>query len=111
MVLGGDSEPLDVGRAQRSVPVGIRRALVARDGGCAFPGCDRPPGLCQVHHGRHWIDGGVTSVQNCCLLCSAHHHQVHLQGWDVTVRGGRVEFQPPVIIDPTRRPLTNPLRR
>jgi Domain of unknown function (DUF222) len=36
VVLGGDSEPLDVGRAMRTVPVGIRRALVARDGGCAF---------------------------------------------------------------------------
>ncbi|MGH3573701.1 MAG: hypothetical protein ACRDQI_00710 [Pseudonocardiaceae bacterium] len=40
-----------------------------------------------------------------------HHQQVHLQGWDITVQGGRVEFRPPTIIDPDRRPLTNPLRR
>ena len=39
-VMGADSEPLDVGRAQRTVPLGVRRALVARDHGCAFPGCD-----------------------------------------------------------------------
>jgi hypothetical protein len=110
VVLGGDSEPLDVGRTMRTVPVGIRRALVARDGGCSFPGCDRPPGLCEAHHARHWIDNGDTSVRNCCLLCPAHHHQVHLQGWDITIRGGRVEFRPPSIIDPDRRPLTNPLR-
>ena len=84
----------------RTVPIGIRCALVARDGGCAFPGCDRPPGLSEAHHARHWIDGGETSVQNCCLLCPAHHHQVHHQAWDVTVRGGRVEFRPPTIIDP-----------
>jgi hypothetical protein len=77
-VLGGDSEPLDIGRAQRTVPLGIRRALVARDGGCTFPGCGRPPGLCDGHHAAHWADGGVTSVGNCCLLCPHHHQQVHL---------------------------------
>jgi len=111
VVLGGDSEPLDVGRAMRTVPLGIRRALVARDGGCSFPGCDRPPGLCAAHHVRHWIDGGITSVKNCCLLCPMHHQQVHRQGWDITICGGRVEFRPPMIIDPDRRPRTNPLRR
>ncbi|MGH3781964.1 MAG: DUF222 domain-containing protein [Pseudonocardiaceae bacterium] len=46
VVLGGTSEPLDVGRAMRTVPLATRRALVARDRGCAFPGCDRPPGMC-----------------------------------------------------------------
>jgi hypothetical protein len=110
VVLGGDSEPLDVGRAQRTVPLGIRRALIARDRGCSFPGCDRPPGLCAAHHAVHWVDGGETSVRNCCLLCSMHHQQVHLQGWDVTIHGGRVQFHPPAILDPNRRPLTNPLR-
>ncbi|PZS23066.1 MAG: HNH endonuclease [Pseudonocardiales bacterium] len=110
VVLGGDSEPLDVGRAMRTVPLGIRRALVARDGGCSFPGCDRPPGICAAHHVRHWIDLGETKVGNCCLLCPAHHQQVHLQGWGITITGGRVEFRPPAIINPDRRPLTNPLR-
>jgi Domain of unknown function (DUF222) len=43
VVLGGDSEPLDVGRAMRTVPLGIRRALVARDGGCSFPAATGPP--------------------------------------------------------------------
>ncbi|MGH3916095.1 MAG: DUF222 domain-containing protein, partial [Pseudonocardiaceae bacterium] len=111
VVLGGDSEPLDVGRALRTVPLGIRRALVARDRGCTFPGCHRPPRLCAAHHVRHWIDDGETKVDNCCLLCEMHHQQVHLQGWDVTIHGGRVEFRPPAIIDPDRTPLTNPLRR
>ncbi|MBA2473327.1 MAG: DUF222 domain-containing protein, partial [Pseudonocardiales bacterium] len=110
VVMGSDSEPLDVGRALRTVPLGIRRALVARDGGCSFPGCDQPPGLCAAHHARHWIDHGETKVGNCCLLCPAHHQQVHRQGWDITIHGGRVEFNPPAIIDPDRRPLTNPLR-
>jgi hypothetical protein len=37
MVLAGAGEPLDVGRAQRTVPLSIRRVLVARDRGCSFP--------------------------------------------------------------------------
>lgn len=53
VVLGTDSEPLDVGRTTRTAPLGIRRALIARDGGCSFPGCHRPPGICAVHHIQH----------------------------------------------------------
>ncbi|PZS35915.1 MAG: HNH endonuclease [Pseudonocardiales bacterium] len=110
VVLGGKSEPLDVGRAMRTVPLSIRRALVARDRGCVFPGCDRPPGMCQAHHCRHWIDHGETSVENCVLLCEAHHRHVHRTGWEILIHPGHVEFIPPPIIDPTRTPLHNPLR-
>jgi hypothetical protein len=91
--------------------VGEARARWPATAGVPSPGCDRPPGLCEAHHARHWIDGGETSVQNCCLLCPSHHHQVHQQGWDITIRGGRVEFRPPTIVEPNRHPLTNPLRR
>jgi hypothetical protein len=110
VVVGSDSKPLDVGRALRTVPLSIRRALAARDGGCSFPGCDRPPGLCAAHHVRHWTDGGKTAVGNCCLLCPMHHQQVHRQDWDITIQGRHIEFRPPTIIDPDRRPLTHPLR-
>jgi hypothetical protein len=48
IVLGAASEPLDVGRATRLIPPAIRRALIARDRGCAFPGCRRPPRWCDV---------------------------------------------------------------
>jgi hypothetical protein len=111
VVMGGNGEPLDVGRAQRTVPIGIRRALVARDGGCSFPGCDRPPALCHAHHVREWHQGGHTEVGNCVLLCAPHHRWVHATGWDITIRGNLVEFQPPAILDRHRKPLTNPLRR
>jgi hypothetical protein len=110
VVLGGASEPLDVGRAMRTVPLSLRRALVARDRGCAFPGCDRSPGLCQAHHCHHWADGGDTSIDNCVLLCETHHRHVHCTGWEILIRPGHVEFIPPAIIDPTRTPLHNPLR-
>jgi Domain of unknown function (DUF222) len=110
VVLGGVSEPLDVGRAMRTVPLSIRRALIARDRGCAFPGCDRPPGMCQAHHCRHWVDGGDTSMENCVLLCETHHRHVHHTGWEILIHSDHVDFIPPAVIDPARTPLRNPLR-
>jgi len=110
VVLGGESEPLDVGRTSRTVPLGIRRALTSRDLGCAFPGCDRPPARCDAHHVRHWADGGGTSLHNCVLLCPTHHRHVHGTGWEIIVKPGHVEFIPPVILDPLRKPLRNILR-
>src|SRR5262249_21794090 len=56
IVLGGDSQPLDVGRASRTVPGPIRRAVTLRDGGCTFPTSDIPPKWCDVHHSRHRAD-------------------------------------------------------
>jgi hypothetical protein len=77
LVLGGPSEPLDVGRLTRSCPPALRRALVFRDGGCRYPGCDRPPEWTDAHHIQHWIAGGLTSLTNCVLLCRHHHTLVH----------------------------------
>jgi hypothetical protein len=50
MVLDGQGQPLDVGRLTRTIPDGLRRAVTSRDGGCAHPGCDRPPYWCEIHH-------------------------------------------------------------
>src|SRR5712691_8435043 len=50
----------------------LRRALGARDGGCRFPGCDRPPGWTDAHHMEHWADGGATALSNTVLLCRPH---------------------------------------
>lgn len=110
VVCGSKGEPLDVGRAMRVVPASVRRALVVRDKGCAFPGCGRPPSRCAAHHVRHWIDGGETSVDNCCLLCEYHHRVVHNTGWQITIHPDRAEFIPPAILDPERQPLYNPVR-
>ena len=76
-VLGGPSEVLDVGRARRTITPAIRRALIARDQGCVWPGCDRPPVHCDGHHIQHWLDEGPTSVANLALLCHSHHHRLH----------------------------------
>src|SRR5258705_8706836 len=84
IVLGAHSEPLDVGRASYSVPTPMRRALINRDRGCAFPGCDRPPHWCAAHHILHWLDGGHTALLNLVLLCDAHHSVVHAEEWHIT---------------------------
>src|SRR5450631_2903214 len=47
----------DLNRAQRRASATQRRLLWLRDGGCSFPGCDRPPGWCEAHHIVFWDDG------------------------------------------------------
>ncbi|KAA5825234.1 DUF222 domain-containing protein, partial [Saccharopolyspora hirsuta] len=104
IVLGGDSLPLDVGASQRTAPAYLRAALLARDGACAFPGCDHPPGTPQAHHIQHWVDGGPTALHNMVMLCAHHHRTIHNQHWHITLHHGRPQFTPPKQVDPTRTP-------
>ena len=76
LVLGGASQPLDEGRAQRLFTPAQRLAMAMRDRGCAFPGCDRPPGDCEAHHITPWQAGGATDLGAGVLLCPHHHHLV-----------------------------------
>jgi hypothetical protein len=55
-----------------------RRALAARDLGCAAIGCTRPPAMCDAHHLRARADGGPTNLHNVVLLCRRHHVLWHL---------------------------------
>jgi hypothetical protein len=80
-------EALGVGRSRRVVSGALRRALVARDGGCRFPGCDRPAGWTDAHHLVHWADGGETALANTLLLCRPHHRRVHEEGWRLVADG------------------------
>jgi 5-methylcytosine-specific restriction protein A len=109
IVMSGEGQPLDVGRAMRTVPDGLRRAVAARDRGCAFPGCDRPPSWSDVHHATPWEDFGDTALHNCVMLCRFHHVLVHSgSGWVVRIRGGHPEFVPPKWIDRTRAARRKP---
>jgi hypothetical protein len=81
VITDGASQPLDVGRRTRTTPPAIRTALVTRDRGCAFPGCDRPPAWTDAHHLHHWANGGPTALDNLVLLCRRHHRAVHEGGW------------------------------
>jgi Domain of unknown function (DUF222)/HNH endonuclease len=78
---GAPTQPLEVGRTSRVVTAAQRVALVVRDGGCAVPGCDRPPAWCEAHHLVHWLHGGATDLANLALLCRAHHRAVHEGSW------------------------------
>jgi hypothetical protein len=80
IITKGDSEILDVGRATRTIPAAIRKALIIRDRHCRFRGCDRPHRWCDAHHIEHWADGGPTSLSNLILLCRRHHRAVHEGG-------------------------------
>ncbi|HWN34223.1 MAG TPA: DUF222 domain-containing protein, partial [Pseudonocardia sp.] len=73
VVLGGDGQPLDVGREKRCVTPAQRKAIAARDGGCAHPGCDRTPIWCQIHHIHTTSDIGCTAAKPTSTIssCSA----------------------------------------
>lgn len=77
-----DGVPLSVGRRTRSIPPSLRRALLARDEHCQFPGCERRR-FVDAHHIIHWLLGGETSLDNLVLLCRHHHHCVHEGGYSV----------------------------
>jgi hypothetical protein len=108
IVLGGASQILDVGRSRRLTTKALRRALVARDHGCTFPGCDRPPRWTAAHHLTHWADGGPTNLDNLTLLCGEHHHLIHDGDWQTRLGDDHhPEFIPPAYLDTTRRPRRN----
>jgi len=77
IILGPDSQPLDVGRTKRLVTTAQRTALAVRDRGCTWSGCTRPPWHCDAHHVTAWIDGGDTNLDNLRLLCRTHHRRTH----------------------------------
>jgi hypothetical protein len=81
IITTGKSEPLDVGRRMRTPSAALRRAVIARDRHCVAPGCDRPPGWCEVHHRQHWIDGGHTRLDDLELRCHFHHYDEHEGQW------------------------------
>ena len=106
MILNGERVPLDVGREHRTVTPAIRKALLARDCGCAFPGCGRPAGWTDAHHIEHWSAGGSTSLSNTVLLCRHHHRMIHHHGWSVAIGDdGHPWFTPPKSVDREQNPI------
>ncbi len=104
----GDGNQMRLGRRSRVVRRRLRRAVRLRDGGCRFPGCTRR-GWLDAHHIIHWLDGGLTDLENLLSLCRFHHRRVHEGGW--TIHGdttGTLTF-----LDPTGRTIigTPPVAR
>jgi Domain of unknown function (DUF222)/HNH endonuclease len=79
VLMAGESEVLDVGRATRTVSRAQWAALVARDRHCVTTGCDAPPERCEAHHRHRWGEGGNTDVDNLELRCRRCHRQQHRQ--------------------------------
>ncbi len=87
---------LSYGRATRTVPADLFRAVAARDGGCRYPGCDRNIAWCDAHHIQFWRNLGLTEYENLVLLCNRHHHQVHRHGLQLKLLpSGEVEVTQP----------------
>ncbi|GLU90898.1 HNH endonuclease signature motif containing protein [Agromyces sp. NBRC 114283] len=106
LFVGEHGEPLQLGRSARLFSAAQKLALADRDGGCAWPGCSRPPSHTEAHHIAWWHrDDGRTDLDNGILLCSHHHHRVHDDGWRIVVRDGGRWFIPPPHIDPHGTPI------
>jgi hypothetical protein len=89
-ILLQDSVVIDMGRAERTIKGPRRRALMARDQHCRWPGCERPARWCDVHHLHHWMHGGGGEIENQVLLCGRHHRLVHEGAWQLVVSEGKV---------------------
>ncbi|MBW4042001.1 MAG: DUF222 domain-containing protein [Acidobacteria bacterium] len=102
VVLGGQSQPLDLGTGRRFFTEAQRRAMVARDGGCAGICGGAPPSWCDAAHIRP-AGYGPTSIENGILLCWHCHQLLDQHGWQVTREHGRWWWTPPPHVDPTGR--------
>ncbi len=80
---GSDGRSLNLGRTRRDPSDAQRLEIRRRDKGCRFPGCTHTE-FTDVHHVRHWVDGGLTDLDNLVELCDQHHRCVHEMGWKIS---------------------------
>ena len=94
-VLGGRSEPLDLGRTSRLHSTAQRRALSVLHDTCAAEGCERPFAWTDIHHPHAWSRGGPTNLANGLPLCGWHHRRAHDSRFDLQrLATGEVRFRP-----------------
>ena len=103
LVLGGDSEILDQGRASRLATPAQRRALAFRDQGCVWDH-GIPPGWCEVAHLQSWASGGPTDLASLALMCPFHHWLYDHEDWHLEWHGTVPYLIPPAHVDPSRTP-------
>ncbi|CAN5495690.1 hypothetical protein BH10ACT2_BH10ACT2_09790 [soil metagenome] len=82
---------LNLGRSVRYASNEQYKALVARDGGCRWPGCHIPASWCEIDHLIPDTIGGPTDLNNLVMWCCHHHHEKHRPG--VQVRGNAHNLQ------------------
>ena len=84
VVLGTDSQILDLGARSRLFTPAQQRALRMRDQRCRAEGCTIPASWCEAHHLQPWTSGGKTDLDTGVLFCSWHHHRAHDNTYDMT---------------------------
>lgn len=107
IVFGGRGEVLDLGRTSRRFPAYMKRAVLARDGGCLVPGCTVPPEHVEFHHREPWSQGGRTSIENALAVCTFHHHMIHLSYIQVDYLAGLPYVRMPAYLDAEQKPRRN----
>jgi hypothetical protein len=114
-LFGDRGEVLYHGKSKRLFTAAQNRALAARDGGCVWPECDRPPSFCETHHANEWVSDdhppGRTDIDNGVLLCHFHHSHLHRSSWKLTMHAGVPHLIPPRWIDITQTPIPTTRRR
>ncbi|HEX3606540.1 MAG TPA: DUF222 domain-containing protein [Candidatus Dormibacteraeota bacterium] len=91
-----EGRPVSIGEPEATVKASVRRKVIARDGGCRFPGCTRPVEWCDVHHTVWRSRGGSSRVEDLVLVCRFHHRCLHEGGWRIERgEGGTIRFVPP----------------
>ncbi|WP_066043065.1 HNH endonuclease signature motif containing protein [Herbiconiux solani] len=114
-LFGDRGEVLYHGKAKRLFTGAQNRALAARDGGCVWPDCDRPPSFCETHHAEEWVSDdhppGRTDIDNGVLLCHFHHSHLHRSSWRLTMRAGVPHLIPPRWVDTAQTPIPTTRRR
>jgi hypothetical protein len=87
---------LNLGRTRRLFSPAQRVILRARDGGCLWPGCDRPPWQTEAHHIDNYAEHhGRTDIADGVSLCKFHHLNLHNNHWHIRRRGTNYELIPP----------------
>ncbi len=84
VVLGANSEVLDLGRTRRLFSPAQRKALRLRDQECRAEHCSIRATWCEAHHRKPWSQGGHTDLDDAVLLCNFHHHRAHDQRYETT---------------------------
>ncbi|MBF4571086.1 DUF222 domain-containing protein [Herbiconiux sp. VKM Ac-1786] len=114
-LFGDKGEVLFHGKAKRLFTPAQNRALAARDGGCVWPSCDRPPSYCETHHANEWVSDdhppGRTDIDNGVLLCHFHHSHLHKSPWKLTMQNGVPHLIPPRWVDTEQKPIPTTRRR
>jgi hypothetical protein len=88
-----DSQVINIGRSKRTFTGQLRRAIIARDKHCQYPGCTAPPRMCEGHHTKHWFrDHGDTDATTGVLLCWHHHDHTHDHGIEIAWTGDGWQF-------------------